>query len=209
MRRALGIRRVSGQEGFTLVELLIALALISIGMVAVLSSLDRASDRTLGAQAQEQTISYGQREIERLRTVPYDQLGLSSLAAASGDGLQAGDGQTNNPKNPNYYVSGSRFLIKSDYGDKASGTPPNVSPTGELMVSGGTVTPGPDTVDVGTIRVKVYRYVTWRNDPRCPDSTCPGDQDTKRITVAVVPDEAGSKPSAKLRPYYFSSVVVP
>jgi prepilin-type N-terminal cleavage/methylation domain-containing protein len=209
MYRALITRRLRNQHGFTMVELLIALALISMGMVAVLSSLDQASDRTLGAQAQEQTISYGQREIERLRTYPYDQLGLSSLPAASGDGLQVGDGQTNNPKNPNYYVSGSRFLIKSDYGDKTSGTPPGVSASGELMVAGGTVSPGPETVDVGAIKVKAYRYVTWRDDPGCPAATCPGDQDTKRITVAVVPDESGSKPSAKLRPYYFSSVVVP
>jgi prepilin-type N-terminal cleavage/methylation domain-containing protein len=209
MRRRLTTYQAADQAGFTMVELLIAMALISIGMVAVLSSLDRASDRTLGAQAQEQTISYGQREVEKLRTFPYDQLGLSTLPAPGGDGLQSGDGQTNNPKNPNYYVSGTRFLIKSDYGDKTSGTPPDVSAAGELMVAGGTVAPGPETVDVGAIKVKIYRYVTWRNDPRCPDTTCPGDQDTKRITVAVVPDEAGSKPSAKLRPYYFSSVVVP
>src|SRR3712207_5783737 len=108
MRAALRTRVASAEAGFTMVELLIAMALISIGMVAVLSSLDRASDRTLGAQAQEQTISYGQREIERLRVYPYDQLGLTTAPSASGDGLQAGDGQTNNPKNPNFYVNGSR-----------------------------------------------------------------------------------------------------
>jgi len=207
--RPLRTRLHSDQSGFTMVELLIAMALISLGLVAVLTSLDRAGERTLGAQAQEQTISYGQREIERLRTYPYDQLALSSLPTASGDGIQAGDGQTSNPRNPNYYVNGTRYLIKADYGNKASGTPPNVPVAGELMISGGTIPPGPETVTVGVIRVKVYRYITWRDDPRCPDATCPGEQDTKRITVAVVPDETGPKEAGKLRPFYFSSVVIP
>ena len=207
-RRTASLRaRAARDDGFTLVELLIARTVLAVGLVAIIGGVDRSNGLTLTSQDREQMSAYGQRELERLRTYPYDSLALNSLPAASGTGLTPDDGEQSNPRNPSYYVSGSNFKVKSDYSNSSSGPPPNVASGGEQMVSGGTLSPGPDTVTLGTTKFLVYRYITWRDDPGC--TSCPGTQDTKRITVAVAPADTSSREARSVRPMYFSTVVSP
>ena len=52
-------------------------------------------------------------------------------------------------------------------------------------VSGGQVNPTPTHFTSGDVGGTIYRYVVWRNDPTCPDVTCPGSQDLKRVMVAI------------------------
>ena len=121
---------------------------------------------------------------------------------AQSHGNPAGDTSTN-PTNPRYYVSGTNLLIKTNYRDWTSGTVAGVAAGGEQMVSGGDVAPGPDTFSANGRSGKIYRFVSWR-DENCSGNRCPGTQDSKRVTVAVVLDAARGGPS---KPLWFSSIV--
>ena len=207
------------ESGFALTELLMAILLISIALVAMMTSLDAAGRLTLVAQRHEQAISIGQQEIERLRAITYAQLDLAAKPSHEGTGLAAGDPHQQYPKNPNFYVQGvpgTHFEIRSDYKNSSSAPPSGFTPHpggpagAEPLVdeiAGGAVNPGPQTVQVGSTEVKVWRYVTWRRDPRqtaCAPSPCV-QKNSKRITVAVRPESsAGVGP---LRPIYVSTVV--
>lgn len=209
-----------GQDGFTIVEVLVAALLVAIGVIALLGSLDAVSKTNVAAQRHQQALAYGQREIERLRTLDYrTELGLTSFPAASGDGIVAGDPTPNAPKNPNYYVSGTGLKIMASYSDKTSGLQAGVSPNPEPLVGPGEATltsaqvnPGPQAFTLNGTSGKIYRYVTWRSE-HCPASTtsgianpCDGTKDSKRITIAIVLDAVGNG-AGPGKPIWLSSVV--
>src|SRR5947208_2898515 len=56
-----------------------------------------------------------------------------------------------------------------------------------------------------TITGHLYRYVTWR-DENCPFALCPGNQNTKRVTVAVTLDRDPSS-NERRRPMWFTTIV--
>ena len=216
-------RRLSDERGFSLIELLVAMVLLTIGLLAAVRILDGSATAILAAQRHEQAVSLGQREIERLHAYSYADLDLSSLPTPGTSGTVAGESYAANPRNPNYWLSGTgtsmRLLVKTDYNNTASTTPAGVNASGELLVDDvantGTppvgISPGPETVTVGTTQMTVYRYVSWRNDPRCPTTVagCSTEKDSKRITVAVVVTPSGSNALGPTRPIWFSSVVTP
>jgi len=191
-------RRLSCEHGFTLAEILVAVLIISIGLIGVLTTFDASERSSQAAQRHEQALAVGQRELERMKSISYSTLGLSSIPAPGGDGNPAGDPRPNNPRNPNFYVTtGSLFSIKADYADKNSTTLRS-----ETLVGAGSVIQGPESFDAGAGTGKIYRYITYRTES-C--SGCSGTTDSKRITVAVVMDD--DKRSAPTRPIYLSTVV--
>jgi prepilin-type N-terminal cleavage/methylation domain-containing protein len=206
------------EAGFTMIELMIAAALVGTALVAMMASLDSAGQLTLEAQRHEQAISIGQREIEELRVTPYYQLDLTSKPNHANTGVGVGQPYQDNPRNPNYYVQGNpgtSFLIKTDYNNLNSPQVAGVPAAGEPFVdelAGGTVTSGPEVYTVGETEVSVWRYITWRDVPALdlPDPSCAvvrTDCDSKRITVAVRPEAPeGQGPT---RPIYLSTVVTP
>jgi type II secretory pathway pseudopilin PulG len=208
------------QDGFTIVEVMVAALLVAVGVVAILGSLDAVSKTGVAAQRHQQAVAYGQREIERLRTLDYrTELGLTSFPVASGDGIVAGDPTPNVPKNPNYYVSGTGLKIMARYSDKTSGLQPGVSPNPEPLVGPGEsgltspqVNAGPQSFSINGTSGKIYRYVTWRSE-HCPATTtsgitnpCPGTKDSKRITIAIVLDAVGNG-AGPSKPIWLSSVM--
>jgi len=212
--------KARSQDGFTIVEVLVAALLVAIGVVALLGSLDAVSKTNVTAQRHQQALAYGQRELERLRTLDYrTELGLTSFPAASGDGIVAGDPTPKAPKNPNYYVSGTALKIMATYSDKTSGLQAGVSPNPEPLVGPGEATltsaqvnPGPESFTLNGTSGKIYRYVTWRSE-HCPAATtsgitnpCDGTKDSKRITIAIVLDAVGNG-AGPGKPIWLSSVV--
>jgi prepilin-type N-terminal cleavage/methylation domain-containing protein len=182
-------RRVRDQEGFTLVEILMAVTLMSFGIAATLSVFG-GSDRTVLA-AQRSTIAshQGQEELDRLSKTAYSKLGLTSTPATSTD-----------PRNPGSRVSGTTFSVRSDLSE-------NFVLSTDTGQSAAAVSPAPTSFAVGvsgaTVTGKIYRYVTWRNE-ECA-SGCATNQNTKRITVAVTVDAIGSLPARA--PVFLSQVV--
>jgi prepilin-type N-terminal cleavage/methylation domain-containing protein len=206
-------RAVSSQAGFSLVEVLVVIMLVGIALVAILGAFDAATLTALGAQRHEQAVAFGQREVERLRTLDYaTQLGMTSTPVHAD--VPAGD---TNPVNPNFYVSASGLSIKENYGISSSATlatEPFVTTSADAKLTNPQVDPGPTHFDDQGTTGTIYRYVTFR-DEHCSTADiqgfsvadpCPGNQDTKRITVAVVLDAVGNR-AGPSKPIWVSSIV--
>src|SRR2546426_9315509 len=90
------------ESGFTLVEVLIAMTLMSVGIAATLGVFGSAGRTTNIAQENDVATEQAQAAIDQLSTMSYGKVGLTSVPASSTD-----------PKNPGYKVSGSTLQIKS------------------------------------------------------------------------------------------------
>jgi prepilin-type N-terminal cleavage/methylation domain-containing protein len=154
-------RRESDQQGFTLVELVVALALLAIVAVGFLTSTSLGF-RTVAVARQRQTASeLATARLEHLRNVPYDQVALSSAPSHNADATH-----------PNHWVStdGATYDISGE-GDVE-----------DLIVdtANGDVLLLEDPVQVGSTVMEIYQYATWVDDPAIP-----GTQDYRRVTVVV------------------------
>jgi prepilin-type N-terminal cleavage/methylation domain-containing protein len=204
---------VRSQAGFSMVEVLVVILLVGVAIVGILGAFDAATLTAIGAQRHEQAIAIGQREVERLRTLDYaTQLGMTSTP------VHADVPSTDtNPGNPNFYVTTSGLSIKENYGIRTSATlatEPFVTTSADAKLTSPQVDPGPTPFDDQGTTGTIYRYVTFR-DEHCSLADiqgtpvldpCPGNQDTKRVTVAVVLDAAGDR-AGPSKPIWVSSVV--
>jgi hypothetical protein len=169
-----GIRRLAREDGMSIAEVMIAMLILAAGSLAVLNLITAAAHNSFRGEQSQVVNDRLQQEMEKIVQLPYDQIALTGLPADSTD--------TNNPA---WRVQGSNYSITQD------GTQPAplvynggaLYPTG--TVSGGQVDPTPTHFTNGDVGGTIYRYVVWRNDPTCPDVTCPGSQDLKRVIVAI------------------------
>src|SRR6185503_10746390 len=161
--------RVRRDEGFTLVEVLIAVVVMSFGVAATMRVFGAAGRTTVRAQQHEVGVQRAQAELDRLAALAYGELALTSTPPSSSD-----------PKNPGNRVSGGNFAVRGDLSEALvmAAEPGNTAK----------VEPGPQPFAVGpagaTITGSLYRYVTWR-DESCPLNLCDGAQNTKRVIVGV------------------------
>lgn len=183
-------RQAQAERGFTIIEVVIAMALISIGVGSTLRVFGASGRTTVRAEQSEVAVQKAQAELDRLKTLPYGALALTSPPPSSVD-----------PKDAGSKVEGTTLRIRSDLAEPLVMTP------GPGQVAG--VQPGPQAFSVGLsqtpISGRIYRYVTWR-DEVCPFSLCDGTQNTKRLTVAVTVDPTGG--SIPRSPVWVSTVVV-
>jgi prepilin-type N-terminal cleavage/methylation domain-containing protein len=175
------MRCAGGEDGFTLIEVLVAAVILVLASMAVFGVLTAATRNAQRAQATQVALDKAQEEIEKLHSIPYNELALYKNPPPSSA-----------PLNPNYRVSGGEFFLQREpLGKKA-----------ELVINGGSirgggevhgeVKSGPINFQEGTVSGKIYRYIVWQNDPTCPESAtnltedfCPGNQDYKQIVVSV------------------------
>jgi prepilin-type N-terminal cleavage/methylation domain-containing protein len=180
---------IRDERGFTLVELLIAMALTAVGVAATLSVFGASGRTTVISQNTEVGAQQAQAELDRLSKLRYGELALTSPPVNSAD-----------PKNPNYRVNGTEFEVRADL-EETLVTEPGEGSTAK-------VDPGPSTFAVGqagsTITGRIHRYVTWR-DENCPTNVCDGAENTKRVIVAVSLDPVAN--SVQRNPLWFSTVI--
>jgi prepilin-type N-terminal cleavage/methylation domain-containing protein len=178
-----------GERGFSLIELLIAVFLITVGVAATIGVIGASSRASLTSQRSNVATQRAQAEIERLNTLSYGQLALTSAPTAS-----------TNPSNPNSRVTGSNLAVGSGLTEALVLTPG----AGQTAM----VDPGPQAFSAGVggavVTGKVYRFVSW-HDERCPATLCDGVQNTKRLTVAVTID--ASPTQVARAPLWISSVI--
>lgn len=158
MRRRL--EQLSAEDGFTMIEVLVASVVLVVGLLALLVTFDHARNLTSGSERSAQAIRVAERELERLMAVPYNSLAENSTLSSPSTCTQ-------------------KSSIASSY---AVGT--------AVAVAGGAVTPVAtwSVTRMGTtssVRGCLYAFVRWANDPNCSEAKCPGQQDYKRLTVAA------------------------
>jgi prepilin-type N-terminal cleavage/methylation domain-containing protein len=194
------------ERGFTLMEVLIAMFVLGVGVVATVGIFNSSKEVSLIAQRHEVAVHQAQKVLEELKAKPYAQLGLTSKPAI-GNRLTS-DPDTIGYHNDSNTTDGSSFTVVS----AGSGAAVTERLALSDSVPGGTVNPAPVAFNVGAVDGSevsgvVYKYVTWRPE-RCgtSDAICPGDRNTKRVLVAVTIDAKG-RPGLT-RPVWISSVVI-
>ena len=172
--------RVNGkftdESGFTLIELLVALMVMSLGIMSLVGTMDTSRDLGSHSERIEAATHIGQQEMDKVHALAYKEVALASAPTHSTD-----------TAHPFFYVDDGdppRYhWDQKDASTIASSTEPLVVDSVE-----GRVDPGPSNWNDGRLRGTISRFITWVNDPQCgpdPDQTCPGDQDYKRVTIAV------------------------
>lgn len=177
------IRRLDAEDGFTLIEVLIAAVILALASLATFGILSAATRNAARAQATQVALDKAQEEMEKLHALSYSELALKRPPEPDPD-----------PMNPNYRVGPENtfFVKRQPLGEPATlvfnGGTERESKEG---TKGGMVTPGPVPFTDGNVSGEIYRYIVWRNDPTCPESEvgsedfCPGKQDYKQLIVAV------------------------
>lgn len=176
------------QGGFTIIEVLVASLVLTMGALATFGMLRTATVNTQRGKATQVAMDRAQQELEALRGMSNEELALTATPPHS-----------TNPLSPNYRVNagnGTFAVTRQPLG----GYNKLVVNGGEVwgksgeagVISGGTVTPGPTTFSSGDVSGQIYRYVVWVNDEVC-GVDCPGPQDFKRVIVAVKLDTPGNQ----------------
>ena len=191
MRRLIRLSRrgrcqAAPEDGFTLIEVMFAAAITVIGLLATILTFDTSRDLVSVSERKEAAVHRGEREIERILALRYEDVALQSLPASSGD-----------PLDPAYYVSGSTYRW-----NQSPGAPP---PTTEPLVTDpdGAIDPVPRAWTDGRLSGRIQTFVTWVNDPVCAEALCGGTADYKRVTVAVTVEG----PTGPDKPILLSSFV--
>jgi prepilin-type N-terminal cleavage/methylation domain-containing protein len=175
------IPRANVENGFTLIEVMLAMLVLLVGILATFGVYDVSKRATHVSELQEAAIHLAQREVQRLESLPYTQIGLVSAPGTSAS-----------PTNPGHFVSGSSSCPSFQW-NQSAGTSNNTDPlvvngctySGTAFSSGTVAPPPPQTLN--GVTYTVYDYVTWvSNDSICiPGTGCPVNNDYKRITVEV------------------------
>jgi prepilin-type N-terminal cleavage/methylation domain-containing protein len=153
------------QQGFTMVELLVAIVLVAVGILSTVGVLASAHKLSAVAERQTSLAHRAQRELERLQSLSYGKLAMTAAPAHSTD-----------PANPDFYaLAGGTFQYDRD----------DASKTESFAVdsAGAIGTAGQPWTD-GRLSGSIYDFVTWTTDPKCGPG-CPTSNDYKRITVVV------------------------
>ena len=181
------------ERGFGMVEVLAAILLIAVGIVGTLQSFISGDHANLATQRAQAVSTAAEQALEQMRAMSYTSIALSGLPVGSGTGNPSGD-NSGDPEEGDYWVSGSYLKIPNNFASISSGLLQTVSTTGEALITGGTVNPGPSTVSSDGFTVTIYRFVTWITDTCLFGSLnlCPGADVAKRLTVAAV--VSGQKP---------------
>jgi Tfp pilus assembly protein PilE len=194
------------EQGFTLIEVLVAASIVIVGVLTTFTALDSARRLTLVAERQTSMAHRAQQELERVKSLPYGQIALtgssSSWSSTAGGYTYVNTSAANCPGSS----SGSAPTYQPDYSSGGSTATESLVINGcsytlngtTSTLSGGTIAPVTAWTD-GRFSGNVYDFITWTADPTCSQGSSPGaicstSNDYKRITV-VVTITGGTQPS--------------
>jgi len=186
-------RLVRRDEGFTLIEVLVAAIVLTLGSLAVFTVFASAIKNVQRGQETQVGVTVAQREMEKVRSLKFSEVLMKTSPETSSE---AG--------NPGLRVNASRTEYNLNRTGTAEWAKLAVPGTGET----GAVEPKSETFSVGGTPVTVYRYAVWRKDEAfCKTFTstteptsCKEGKNYKRVIIDVWPSKAANQGSR--RGYY-------
>ncbi|HEY3960799.1 MAG TPA: prepilin-type N-terminal cleavage/methylation domain-containing protein [Solirubrobacteraceae bacterium] len=189
--------RPQSEDGFTIVEVIVAILILTIGLLGLIGGFDSARKLSLLSEQRTSMAHRAQLEIERLQAQPYSDLAMISTPSHSTIAT-----------NPDYYVN--EGSTKYQYGEKSTEAESLVIAANEAECTAtvtkecgllsattkGTSTERQCSQVMGACEWKdgnvsgyVYDFVTWYEEPSklCKEEKlCP-----KRLTVVVTANVKG------------------
>lgn len=188
--------RPAREDGFTLVEVLVAAVILAVGVLAALEVLIGSARSNFRAEQVQVATEQAQAELEKVRALDYGAIALTAVPGPTS--AQGPGGRLSASCEAEGVSTNGCFAVSSE----GTGSAPLVVEGGSLeqggTVTGAAIPPGPTQFQSGDVEGTIHRYVVWQNDSRCSDSQCPGTQDIKRVVIVVELDSTGA---AGQRPY--------
>ncbi len=189
------LERLKGEEGgFTIIEMLIASIVLILASLAVFMTFASAIKNVQRSRESQVSISVAQREMERVRVIPYDEIRLSSEPSAASLELGVRD-----PRGRVLTFAGApSFDLERETALKAQTLVLSVDdgPAGEVDPE----TSGLRSED-GT-EVTVFRFVT------CEEEDEAGNCLAKRVTIDVLPAPKANLAKNQRNYYELQSTIV-
>lgn len=187
MLNATLLSRAREEGAFTIIEVLMATLVLTVGVIALVGTFNPARDLGSLAEQRQAASARAEAEINYLASLPF-----SSIALKATPTVETGATATN----PSYYISSgpcsgsgptSSPCYQWDWNSSSSKEPLDIEPATTDSAANPTAWTTTFSTSNATTRFsgEVYRYVTWVNDSNCTASACGGATDDKRITVAV------------------------
>jgi Tfp pilus assembly protein PilV len=186
------------EDGFTIVEVLIAALVMTIGILGLIGAFDSSRKLTLLSERRTAMAHRAQLEIERLQTYPYGQLAMISAPAHSsettnpdynvnlnspvkctstGYGCYAFNSEATTEEEPLVSATKEKECLTTSEGECGIAA---VSPTGRKCSE---KVGACEWVD-GLVTGKVYDFITWHSDANCLKCLLKTNN-YKRLTVVV------------------------
>jgi len=158
--------RLNEEAGFTLVELMVSVMILTVGLLALVGTLDSARALTDVSERKENVAHIAQRELDRILALPYSQVAMATPLPT----------RSTNPDDPDYYLTTATPATFQWNRDDATKL--------EDLVSGGSLAAS-TTWTSGRLGGTFHRYVTSVDDADCrPAGSCATGA-YRRVTVAV------------------------
>lgn len=206
------------QQGFTLVEVVMAAAVLTVGILGLIATFDGARKLTLVAERRAAAAHRAQWEMEKLQAEPYEELAMFSAPAHSSEAI-----------NPDYYVNynspvkctsegGGCYAANSEKTEEEetivfASTKCSVSVTSSCGIVGGS----PEgkscaTNAIGSCEWKdgntsgyVYDFVTWHSDKVCSKEengkkicSTKSDKHVTVVSTVIMPSGSHYHPSIRI-----------
>jgi hypothetical protein len=166
VRRAYRRRAFRDDRGISLVEVMVATSIFSIGVLGIVGTMGSSLSLVGNSRQRSSAVAVAQERLERVHTIPYDRVALYCGCQASTTPAHSTD--TSNPDNA-ITTDNSSYVVDGSH------TEPLIFDS-----TNGAIKHIDDPVTVGHTEFNIYQYVTWYDDPQVA-----GTQDYKRIVVVV------------------------
>jgi type II secretory pathway pseudopilin PulG len=185
--------RARSEQGFTTIELLLAIFIAGLGLIAVVGTFDVSRRLATLAEMKEAAAHVAEQRIEQMRTLDYGELALN------GDPVPAGSTDANNPA---YYL-GSGSAGKTYRWDQRANAPAGHTEPLVIDPVDGQVAATAEAWSDGRIKGHIYLYVTCAATVAAACEQGPETTAYKRVTVAVTVENA----SGPRKPTLISTLV--
>jgi prepilin-type N-terminal cleavage/methylation domain-containing protein len=175
-------RLPAGEDGFSLIELMVAITVLAVGMVALVSSFDHSRELVTVSEKTEVASHRAERELERILAMTYENVGHASTPAGSTD-----------PSSPASRVNGTNYQYDQD-------STPQSEPLAVVSGAGVGVAPEPWNDGESRLNGQTQSFITWTGS-YC--TSADRDLCAKRVTVAVT--VGGPEPLS--RPVLISTIM--